>query len=132
MRRYYVPKLRAIKEHRCPAESFGTVFAPIKNNPPSTPSTSPATSTRRRGGPTGGSAPGGFQGPGPSQRKPVIFAAGTPQVLLPWDNAATFSATWPITIPPSWPPGRPGSRQPTFPAREAANRVGMDEAEFPL
>ena len=31
-----------------------------------------------------------FKALNPSQRKPVIFAAGTPQILLPWNNADTF------------------------------------------
>ena len=31
-----------------------------------------------------------FRALNPSLHKPVIFAAGTPQILLPWDNAKVF------------------------------------------
>jgi hypothetical protein len=30
-----------------------------------------------------------FKALNPSMNRPVILAAGTPQILLPWDNAAT-------------------------------------------
>ncbi len=71
-----------------------------------------------------------FKALNPSQRKPVIFAAGTPQVLLPWNNAATFKqnlskaptgslATWTAWVAPS-----------TLPSREVASRFGMDEDDF--
>ncbi|HMN21859.1 MAG TPA: transglycosylase SLT domain-containing protein [Ottowia sp.] len=69
-----------------------------------------------------------FRALNPSQRKPIIFAAGTPQVLLPWDNAAVFkknlAATDPATIA-SW---TAWVAPATLPTREAAQRVGMDEA----
>jgi len=60
----------------------------------------------------------------------VILAAGTPQILLPWDNAAVFSsnlqlqsgaqlATW-----TAW--QAPASMKPS----EVAKRVGMSELEL--
>ena len=35
-----------------------------------------------------------FRALNPSFHKPVILAAGTPQILLPWDNARCSSATF--------------------------------------
>ena len=70
-----------------------------------------------------------FKSLNPSANKPLIMAAGTPQILLPWDNAEVFSrnlaahngqlASWtvwsaPVTLKPA----------------DAAKRVGMSEAEF--
>ncbi|HEY5580653.1 MAG TPA: transglycosylase SLT domain-containing protein, partial [Rhodoferax sp.] len=62
--------------------------------------------------------------------RPVILAAGTPQILLPWDNAIIFQsnletfsggrlASWTVWRAPS-----------TMKPAEAAKRVGMTEAEL--
>ena len=70
-----------------------------------------------------------FKSLNPSANKPVIFAAGTPQILLPWDNAGIFernlsihngqTAGWTVWIAPS-----------TMKVTDAAKRVGMNEAQF--
>jgi membrane-bound lytic murein transglycosylase D len=65
----------------------------------------------------------------PSANKPVLFAAGTKQILLPWDNAGIFernlaihngqTAGWTVWTAPT-----------TMKATDAARRVGMNEAQF--
>jgi membrane-bound lytic murein transglycosylase D len=66
----------------------------------------------------------------PSMKRPVVLAAGTPEVLLPWDNATVFKrnleaynagqfATWTAWTAPR-----------TMTATEAAHRVGMTEADL--
>jgi membrane-bound lytic murein transglycosylase D len=71
-----------------------------------------------------------FKALNPSLSRPVILAAGTPQILLPWDNATIFQrnfegytegryASWTAWTAPS-----------TMTVVEAARRVGMAEAEF--
>lgn len=70
-----------------------------------------------------------FKSLNPSANKPVIFAAGTPRILLPWDNAGIFernlaihngqTAGWTVWTAPS-----------TLNAADAAKRVGMNEALF--
>jgi membrane-bound lytic murein transglycosylase D len=70
-----------------------------------------------------------FKSLNPSANKPVIFKAGTPYILLPWDNAGIFdrnlaihngqTAGWTVWTAPS-----------TFKVSDAARRVGMDEAKF--
>lgn len=65
----------------------------------------------------------------PSLKQPVVMAAGTPQVLLPWDNAVIFQrklqaysgplASWTAWVVPS-----------TMTVAQAAERVGMSEAEL--
>ena len=70
-----------------------------------------------------------FRALNPSLKQPVVMAAGTPQILLPWDNANVFEtrltehrgplATWTAWVVPS-----------TLSAVDAAKRVGMDEDEL--
>ncbi len=71
-----------------------------------------------------------FKALNPSFSRPVILAAGNPQILLPWDNATLFErnleahqsgryATWTAWVAPS-----------TMTVAEAARRVGMGEADF--
>lgn len=70
-----------------------------------------------------------FRSLNPSANKPLIMAAGTPSILLPWDNAQVFSknlaahngqlASWTVWSAPS-----------TLKPADAAQRVGMTEAEF--
>jgi membrane-bound lytic murein transglycosylase D len=71
-----------------------------------------------------------FKALNPSINRPVILAAGTPQILLPWENAEIFQrnyesfgggrlASWTAWIAPT-----------TMSAAEAARRVGMDESEL--
>jgi membrane-bound lytic murein transglycosylase D len=71
-----------------------------------------------------------FKALNPSLKKPVIFAAGTPQILLPCDNVAIFKenlakqppgtlATWTIWVAPS-----------TLTPAKAAQMTDMREAEL--
>jgi membrane-bound lytic murein transglycosylase D len=70
-----------------------------------------------------------FKSLNPSANKPVIFKAGTPYILLPWDNAGIFernlaihngqTAGWTVWTAPT-----------TMKAGDAARRVGMDETKF--
>jgi membrane-bound lytic murein transglycosylase D len=71
-----------------------------------------------------------FKALNPSQRKPVIFAAGTPQVLLPWDNAATFKRNLATATPDSLASWTAWVAPSTLPSREVANRFGMNEKNF--
>ncbi len=68
-----------------------------------------------------------FKALNPSASRPVILAAGTPQILLPWDNAVIFQsnleaygggrlASWTVWLAPS-----------TMKPADAAKRVGMTE-----
>ncbi len=65
----------------------------------------------------------------PSANKPVIFKAGTPYILLPWDNAGIFESNlarhsgqtsgWTVWTAPS-----------TLKVSDAARRVGMSEEQM--
>ena len=128
--RNYVPKLQAIKNIIANPQSYGTTLPLIENHPffdtveiahdIDVETAARLAEVRLED----------FKALNPSQRKPVIFAAGTPQVLLPWDNAAIFKqnlasaapgslASWTAWVAPS-----------TMPSRAVARQFGMDEGEF--
>ena len=71
-----------------------------------------------------------FRALNPSFHKPVILAAGTPQILLPWDNAKVFQrnleahkegqyASWTVWSVPT-----------TMTVAEAARRTDMSESDL--
>ena len=127
--RYYVPKLQAVKNLIAAPEAFSAKLPLIENHPyfqtvPITRDIDVDLAAR-----LAEVAPEDFRALNPSMTKPVILAAGTPQILLPWDNAATFSrnleaykgrlASWTAWVAPA-----------TLKAADAARRVGMSEAEL--
>lgn len=127
--RNYVPKLHAVRNIVMQPERFGLALPPIENHPyfvsvPIQRDMDVALATR-----LAGLSLDEFKALNPSQNKPVILAAGTPQVLLPYDNANLFVhnlsrhkgalATW-----TAWQVPR------TMRPAEAAKSVGMSEASL--
>ena len=128
--RQYVPKLQAVKNIIARPDSYGSVLPLIENHPffdtvDITKDIDVEVAAR-----LAEVRLEDFRALNPSQRKPVIFAAGTPQVLLPWNNAVIFNrnlaqaapqslASWTAWVAPS-----------NLPSREVASRFGMDEESF--
>ncbi len=128
--RFYVPKLQAIKNIVSNPAAFNSKLPLIENHPYF------QTVTIRRDIDVTLAAKlaevplDDFKALNPSVNKPVIMANGTPQILLPWDNAATFQtnlegysggrlASWTVWVAPT-----------TMRSAEAAKKAGMAEAEF--
>jgi len=128
--RMYVPKLQAIKNIVSDPERFNASLPLIENHPYF------QTVTIRRDIDVALAAKlaevplDDFRDLNPSVNKPVIMAAGTPQILLPWDNAEIFQsnleayaggrlASWSVWVAPA-----------TMRAADAAKKVGMTEAEL--
>ena len=124
--RHYVPKLHAVRNIVMQPERFGLSLRPLENHPyfvsvPIQRDMDLALAARLAGLPQEE-----FKALNPSQNKPVILAAGTPQVLLPYDNASLFVqnlgkhkgplASWTAWQVPS-----------TMRPAEAAKQVGMSE-----
>lgn len=125
--RHYVPKLHAVRNIVLSPDSFGLTLTPIENHPyfvsvPIQRDMDVALAAKLAGLSTDE-----FKTLNPSMNKPVILAAGTPQVLLPYDNASQFVhnlsqhkgllATWTAwTVPRTMRPA------------DAAKQVGMSEA----
>jgi membrane-bound lytic murein transglycosylase D len=128
--RMYVPKLQAIKNIVAQPEGFNSRLPDIGNHPYFD------TVTIRRDIDVALAAKlaevpmEDFKALNPSVNKPVIMAAGTPQILLPWDNAKIFQAnldgysggrlaSWTVWVAPT-----------AMRAADAAKKAGMGEAEF--
>ncbi|WP_119965895.1 transglycosylase SLT domain-containing protein [Simplicispira lacusdiani] len=128
--RMYVPKLQAVKNIVADPQAFRTELPLIENHPyfqtvDITRDIDVALAAR-----LADVQLEDFRALNPSLHKPVILAAGTPQILLPWDNAKVFErnfaaynegqyASWTVWTLPS-----------TMSTAEVARRVGMDEAEL--
>ncbi len=128
--RMYVPKLQAMKNIVGNPPQYGVVLPSIPNHPyfqsvplPRDMDVSVAAKLAEISEPD-------FMALNPSAHRPVLLAAGTPNILLPWDNAAVFQrnyeastmgrmATWTAWVAPS-----------TMKVADAAKRVGMSEADF--
>jgi membrane-bound lytic murein transglycosylase D len=127
---FYVPKLQAVKNIVANPEAFNTRLPLIENHP-----YFQTVDIRRDIDVTVAAklaevSVEDFRALNPSASKPVLLASGTPQILLPWDNAARFQsnleaftgprlATWTAWIAPA-----------TVKPADAAKRVGMAEAEL--
>ncbi len=127
--RMYVPKLQAVKNIIANPQAFRTRLPLIGNHPFF------ETVTLERDMDVAVIArlaeinENDFRALNPSLKQPVVMAAGTPTILLPWDNATLFEsklktysgilATWTAWVVPG-----------TMSAAQAAQRVGMSESEL--
>jgi len=127
--RDYVPKLQAMKNIVANPGAYALTLPPLENHPyfltvPIGRDIDVALAAKLAEMPLDE-----FKALNPQMNKPVILAAGTPQILLPYDNATTFVtalphhkgplATWTAWTTPH-----------TMKAAEAAKLVGMDEDEL--
>jgi len=128
--RLYVPKLQAVKNIVADPSKYNVDLPQIANHPYF------QTVTLKRDLDVSLAAKladvdiEDFRALNPSAHKPVLLAAGTPEILLPWDNAAVFErnfeaysqgqyASWTAWTVPS-----------TMTVADAAQRSGMSEADL--
>lgn len=128
--RQYIPKLQAIKNIVANPRAFNCELPLIENHPyfqqvEITRDIDVALAAR-----LADVKIEDFKALNPSAHRPVILASGTPQILLPWDNATVFQrnleaygqgqyASWTAWIAPA-----------TLSSSEAAKRVGMSENDL--
>ena len=127
--RYYVPKLQAVKNIVAMPEAFSLELPELENHPyflsvPIQRDIDVDLAAR-----LAGMSLDEFKTLNPQMNKPVILAAGTPQVLLPYDNASAFVrklaehrsplASWTAWVAPK-----------TMRPADAARQVGMSEAQL--
>lgn len=128
--RFYIPKLQAMKNIVARPDAFRVRLPAIDNHPyfdtvTITRDIDVALAAKLAEVPLED-----FKALNPSLHRPVILAAGTPQILLPWDNAATFQrnldayagsrlSSWTVWIAPT-----------TMKTAEAAKRLKMSEADL--
>ena len=128
--RFYVPKLQAVKNIIATPQNYQVNLANIPNHPyfqsvPLLRDIDVSLVSKLAEIPVED-----FKALNPSANRPVLLAAGTPQILLPWDNAEIFQknydnftgsklASWTAWIAPK-----------TLKASEAAKQLGIKEEEL--
>jgi membrane-bound lytic murein transglycosylase D len=88
--RYYVPKLQAVKNIVAQPELFNVQLPLIHNHPFFKSVTIDRDIDVTTAARLAEVRLEDFKALNPQMNRPVILAAGTPQILLPWDNATTF------------------------------------------
>ena len=128
--RFYVPKLQAVKNIVAQPEAFNSKLPVIENHPYFQSVTIERDIDLALAATLAEVPLDDFKALNPSINRPVSLAAGTPQILLPWDNAEIFQnnlqaytggrlASWTVWIAPT-----------TMRPADAAKRVGMTEADL--
>ncbi len=128
--RFYVPKLQAIKNIVARPDAYSSKLPLIENHPYFQSVTVSRDIDVALAAKLAEVPVDDFKALNPSINRPVILAAGTPQLLLPWDNAEVFEsnlqaytggrlASWTVWIAPT-----------TMRPADAAKRVGMTEADL--
>jgi membrane-bound lytic murein transglycosylase D len=127
--RYYVPKLQAIKNIVNRPAAFALSLPALKNHPYFLSVPIERDIDLELAARLAGVGVDEFKQLNPQMNKPVILAAGTEQVLLPYDNAARFIANLrahpgPLASWTAWVAPR------TLRPGDAARQVGMTEAQL--
>ena len=128
--RFYVPKLQAVKNIVSDPEGYNSKLPVIENHPYFQSVTIDRDIDLTLAAKLAEVPLDDFKALNPSINRPVILAAGTPQILLPWDNAEVFQAnlqaytggrlaSWTVWVAPT-----------TMRPADAAKRVGMTEADL--
>lgn len=128
--RFYVPKLQAVKNIVADPQAFNSRLPDIGNHPYFQTVDIKHDIDVALAAKLAEVSLEDFKALNPSASRPVILAAGTPQILLPWDNATVFErnldaygggrlASWTVWLAPT-----------TMKPADAAKRVGMTEAEL--
>jgi membrane-bound lytic murein transglycosylase D len=124
--RFYVPKLQAVKNIVASPETFNAQLPLIQNHPyfksvPIERDIDVAVAAK-----LANVSLEDFKALNPAMSRPVILAAGTPQILLPWDNADIFESNMqarPERRLASWTAWQAPR---TMKAEEVAKQLGMD------
>ncbi|MEO6624326.1 MAG: transglycosylase SLT domain-containing protein [Burkholderiaceae bacterium] len=128
--RLYVPKFQAMKNIVTTPAAFASVLPVIENHPYFQSVLITRDIDVTMAARLAQVEVDDFKALNPSANRPVILAAGTPQILLPWDNAAIFQANLqavgnaPLATWTAW--QSPSSMKPA----DAARRVGMNETDL--
>ena len=88
--RYYVPKLQAVKNIIANPENYNARLPYIQNHPYFKSVNITRDIDVKLAANFAGVSLEDFKALNPSMSRPVILAAGTPEILLPWDNAERF------------------------------------------
>jgi len=126
----YVPKLQAIKNIVLDPRALGATLPAIENHPyfqtvEITRDIDVALAAK-----LADVALADFKALNPSMHKPVILAAGTPQILLPWDNASVFRVNLQANAERQLASWTAWQAPATMRSADVARKVGMAEEEL--
>ena len=128
--RYYVPKLQAVKNIIAQPQNFNARLPLIQNHPYFKSVNITRDIDIKLAANFAGVSMDDFKALNPSMSRPVILAAGTPEILLPWDNADRFQrrleehAQKPLASWTAW------SVPKTMKVSEASKLVNMSENDL--
>jgi membrane-bound lytic murein transglycosylase D len=128
--RSYVPKLQAVKNIVAGPEKFRAELPLIENHPYFQSVTVSRDIDVELASRLADVSVADFKALNPSMKRPVILAAGTPEILLPWDNAKVFQRNFEAYTEGQYASWTAWSAPVTMSASEAARRVGMKEADL--
>ncbi len=128
--RLYVPKLQAVKNIVANPQAFNAELPLIANHPYF------QTVTLKRDLDVSLAAKladvrlEDFRALNPAAHKPVILAAGTPQILLPWDNASVFERNFEAYAQGQYASWTAWTVPTTMTVADASQQSGMSEVDL--
>jgi membrane-bound lytic murein transglycosylase D len=128
--RLYVPKLQAIKNIVAHPEDFHTELPLIPNHPYFQQVQLTRDIDVALAAQLADVRIEDFKALNPSAKRPVIIASGTPQILLPWDNALVFQRNFDAHSEGQYASWTAWTAPATISASDAARRVGMTENDL--
>ena len=128
--RNYVPKLQAVKNIVLNPERFQAELPLIENHPYFQSVAVERDMDVELAARLADVPLDDFKALNPQLNRPVILAAGTPQILLPWDNATVFKRNFEAHSDGQYASWTAWSAPRTMSVSEAARRVGMNEGEL--
>ncbi len=128
--RMYVPKLQAVKNIVANPESFRLELPLIENHPYFQTVDVTRDIDVELAARLADVKLEDFKALNPSASRPVILAAGTPQILLPWDNATVFKRNFDAYNAGQYASWTAWTAPTTMSVAAAAQRVGMSETDF--
>ena len=128
--RLYVPKLQAVKNIVANPQAFNTELPVISNHPYFQTVTLARDLDVALAAKLADVRIEDFRALNPAAHKPVLLAAGTPQILLPWDNAAVFQRNFEAYSQGQYASWTAWTVSNTMTVADAAQRSGMSEADL--
>jgi membrane-bound lytic murein transglycosylase D len=128
--RSYVPKLQAVKNIVANPEALHAELPLIENHPYFQSVTVTRDIDVELAARLADVSVEDFKALNPSMKRPVVLAAGTPEILLPWDNAKIFQRNFEAYTDGQYASWTAWSAPTTMSVAEAARRVGMNESDL--
>jgi membrane-bound lytic murein transglycosylase D len=128
--RLYVPKLQAVKNIVANPYAFNTELPLIENHPYFQQVTISRDIDVALAAKLANVDIADFKALNPSAHRPVILAAGTPQILLPWDSATVFQRNFDAYALGQYASWTAWTAPLTLSTSDAARRTGMREADL--